>query len=112
MAKGKLETFKALVFQPGKAPELREAPNTVEGMQSLIGGGYVELVGRLTPELSVYADEDGRRKQLAPCMVLPNAVVLVGPVFVARTSRGEFADVTDGDVEWIQTILRRVGRAR
>ena len=83
--------MKVLIKQPGKPYEFGEVENTLEAMQSIVGG-YIQTVN-LRCGLVLVCDEEGRWKNKTW-----NAVVkahrgvqqIVGPFFVCKWTGPEF----------------------
>lgn len=81
-------------------PVVRAIPNTLEAMQTLVGG-FIQQV-HVQNGLSLICDEDGKSKKL-PVVNHAGAAfvthdVIRGPFFVCRTAGDDFSSVTDADV--------------
>lgn len=72
-----------VVIEPGREPETREIPNTLEGMQRVVGG-YIEPVGRVA-RANVWVDEEGLLKGKRPNRIIDGAPI-VGPILIALES--------------------------
>jgi Domain of unknown function (DUF3846) len=85
--------IQVVVKEPGENPVRKLIDGTVESIQKEVGG-YFE-VHRLAPGLTVYANEDGKRKYLAPNINdTCHPAILVGTLLVMRGDNGlEDADV-------------------
>jgi len=91
--------LKVIVYEPGVARgELREIDDTLEALQSVVGG-YIEHVGILGG-LAVVVNEEGRLMGLPP-----NRRGFVGPFFVARVAGEEYVSITDADERVARTIF-------
>ncbi len=93
-------------------PLVVEVDPTLENLQALVGGGYIEVVpvGRAgeSAGLELVCNEEGKMKGL-PCNVtlFGGQGVVAGDAFLMRHDRrGEPASVTDADV------ARFVGKGR
>lgn len=89
--------------------------DSLEAMQAAVGG-YVEAV-QLTPELTLWIDEEGRLKDLPHNVSLGTMsgyiVDVVGPAFVARsTDDGENASVEPGDLAVVALAVQLAAAAR
>ncbi len=85
-----MDTF-VIVKRPGQRSELVPAPERVnlEFLRPLIGG-YIEVfpvrgqISDILTGLTIFMDEEGQLKKLAPNLTFPFAAV-VGPVVVVQT---------------------------
>ena len=96
--------------QPGRDPKLLVIDNTLEAFQTLVGR-YIETVARLSPDLFVIGNEEGRiRGMESNVLILRNGWTvtdIVGPVFISKLGGdGAFEDMT---VEEGQRALKWLG---
>ena len=85
--------IKALVKDPGKAPEIMEVENTLEGLQELIGG-FIEVVTKPNTPMVMLVDEEGKMKGL-PMNFMDYQIddFIVGRAVFLGVDREEFTDV-------------------
>lgn len=94
---------------------LRDGPElTLEQLQALVGGGYIEVVYRTAAGIRegavhVIDNEDGIAKNLAPSVVFPLVRslhgVLRGPIVImAVDGDGEQRDMTDAELAQITLV--------
>lgn len=85
---------------PGRSPEPRDIPNTLEELQAAVGG-YIEPVSFAT-DACVICNEEGRLMGLPyNCKFL--GVDFVGPILIVGVNGEEFTDL---DPEMMGLILR------
>jgi len=102
--------------QPQKEWKVREGVPTLERMQKIVGG-YIEHI--FIPELEnpkatsyhhrqqidIFANEEGRLKNLPPNIVTQDGTILVGTILASRTnSDGETVSLIEGDLELLQKM--------
>jgi len=90
--KKKKETINAVIKLPGKNPQLRTIPNTLEALQGLVGG-YIETLP-VASDLVAIVNEEGRLQDLAYNMDIAGQSV-VGPIVFVGVDGEEFDDVPD-----------------
>ena len=90
--KKKKETINAVIKLPGKNPQLRTIPNTLEALQGLVGG-YIETLP-VASDLVVIVNEEGRLQGLPYNMVFAGQS-LVGPIVFVGVDGEEFDDVPE-----------------
>lgn len=85
--------MKVIYKAPGCAPEPRDISNTLEELQSAVGG-YIETFSFATDAV-VICNEEGRLMGLPHnCEFL--GVGFVGPILIVGRDGEEFADLTPG----------------
>lgn len=88
----KKETITGLYKLPGKKPEARVIPNTLEALQELVGG-YIEAVSVPVGGGCVFiCNEEGKLRGMAPNFYY-RGDILVGPVFICCISGEDFSDL-------------------
>lgn len=97
------ETINAVIKLPGKAPQLRTIPNTLEALQGLVGG-YIETLP-VAYDLVAVVNEEGRLQDLAYNMDIAGQSV-VGTIVFVGVDGEEFTDVP----ELLQKQIRSLGR--
>jgi hypothetical protein len=86
---------------PGQAPVVRLIDGSVESIQKEVGG-YFEVHRFWTRALTLYCNEDGKNKYMAPNVRdLCHPEVLVGTVLVMRGDNG----LTDDDLPRVIDVL-------
>jgi hypothetical protein len=101
--------MRVIVCEVGRAPELREIPNTLKALQETVGG-YIEtlhphrvgLTGLIHNTVMIF-NEEGRLQGLPP-----NRLGIVGTLIFAGVRDSEFCSLTDGQVN---TILGQLEEA-
>lgn len=105
------DSIAVLVYRVGQFPKVESIPNTLEGMQKIVGG-YIECVGFDTPygaQLFVTCDEEGRLKGKAPCVYL-QGVDFCGDVFCTKVDEeGNNVSLDDNDIEWLKDEVELLG---
>lgn len=87
----KQNTVRVVVANPGDEPVVREIENTLEALQSAVGG-YIEALS--FNELTVYVAEEGRMRGM-PFNRFFAGIPLVGPIVVcASDDEGETISLT------------------
>ena len=84
--------------QPGAKAKLQVIDNTLESFQTLVNG-YIETACRLSPDLFVICNEEGKLRKMEPNLYfLRNGWVIdeiVGPVIISKLGdEGDFVDMT------------------
>jgi hypothetical protein len=92
----KEDNVRIVYFKVGKDPEIGNMENTVDGMQKVIGGGYVQVVNIGAEGMVILCDEEGLIKDL------PYNRGLRGDWIIVGTDEDEFVSLTDQQVEWIK----------
>lgn len=99
-----MTNLRVIILHPKQAPEVKEVPNALESLQSIVGG-YIESV-RLKADgfkYVVLVNEEGKLKGLQPNLVWMGDV-LVGPaVFTKSDDEGAFVSLDDDDVVRVKT---------
>lgn len=114
-----VNTIRILVLEPGKAPEVRFIPNTLECEQEVVGGP-IEVVSydsrcRSTfnnaedaNSIVVICNEEGKLQQLPMNRVLlyGNTIydVYQGTIFICGVAHGEFVSLTDEQVKVLEHV--------
>lgn len=88
----KKETITGLYKLPGKKPEARVIPNTLEALQELVGG-YIEAITAPIGEGCVFImNEEGKLRGMEPNFHY-RGDVFVGPVFICGRSGEDFSNL-------------------
>lgn len=80
--------MQVLVKAPGKEPETREIPSTLEGMQGVVGGHieFLSFNGLAEHGITVYANEDGKYDdRCKPNVLLETWTGVYGPDVLCGT---------------------------
>ena len=93
---------KVVYFKVDKEPEVGNMTNTVEGMKSAIGGGYVQILNIGIDNIVILCDEEGLMKELHYNRCLLGDWPIVG------TGGEEFISLTDQQVEWIKQNINDI----
>lgn len=95
--------MKAIIKYPGEDPRQWNVPNTLEGLQAIVGG-YIEVV-RLFEDMAVICDEEGRLKGLPyNCEVC--GVDFVGTILFVGTNEDEFKDIPVDGLDEFKFLFR------
>lgn len=90
------EMLRMIYKEPGREPEVRDIPNTLDALQLAVGG-FVEKVHIQTVDYKrgtiILCNEEGYLKGLEP-----NVFGICGPVVVCRTKGEDFASVNEGEI--------------
>ena len=95
--------IRVLVKEPGKEAELREIPNTLEALQSAVGG-YIETV-TFAEDCTLVVNEEGKLQGLLPNFLFCGDLIVGTALFVGVDGE-EFCSLTDKQVETVRTLLR------
>ena len=79
--------------------------NTVEGIQSVIGGYFQMVTHRELGEIVIICDEDGRSKDLKENIWYDSYYIVGNVVFSRSDELGELIDLTDEDFQTIKNFL-------
>jgi hypothetical protein len=94
--------IQVVVKAPGEDPVKVLITGELEDMWKIVGG-YFEI-HRLAPGFTVYANEEGKQKYLAPNINdTCHPEILVGTVFVMRGDNG----LTDEDIPLVTRLLNQ-----
>lgn len=102
------EMINAWLKEPGKDPEKRFIPNSLEFLQFCVGG-YIETV-TLAEDLVIICDEEGRLKD-KPYNCTICGVDFVGNIILAGVA-GEEMDDCSMDEETLRTKYPQLWRSR
>jgi hypothetical protein len=69
-----MTTIRILRLRPGRAPEVAEIKNTLEGFRQAVGG-HIEAM-RVRHEIDLILNEDGLAEKLAPLGTFNGVAVL------------------------------------
>ena len=91
--------MQVLVYLPGVDPEVREIPNTLKALQSIVGG-YIETVNTGVPGIILIVNEEGgildmplnRQLQVYPRIYQK----LFGPIVACRVDHDRFESLEIG----------------
>lgn len=92
-----------IVKDPGEPPRMETIDNTLESLQTLVGG-WLEAIPVADPHTAVYVNEEGRLNGLAS-----NVDGLVGPILVTGLDpeSGDTVDLTVRQAEHYTAMLNR-----
>lgn len=88
--------MRVIVKEVGKSPKVEEVKNELATFQSLVGG-YIEVV-RVTPEILMICNEEGKLQGLPPNFSTGRDVIAGTVVFVAFDGSEDFAGLSDYQV--------------
>lgn len=89
-------TIRILLFPVGGPPETRDIDGSLESMQAVVGGGYIQFVP-VAQGLDLVCDEEGKLNGALPNRVVPELNdVIFGPFFVsASDDEGEARSLSE-----------------
>lgn len=87
------EELRVLYVQPGKYPEERRIPNTLQECQKLVGG-WIEQAP-LDDNCCAVCNEEGKVLHLPPNRLYVEGDVFAGAFFVCGLEDGKFVSLTD-----------------
>lgn len=98
--------IRVIVKEVGKHPTVKEIKNELEVFKSLVGG-YIEVV-RVTPEILMICNEEGKMQGLPPNFSTGHDVIVGTAVFVAFDGSEDFAGLSDYQVLEIMELFMGV----
>lgn len=96
--------MKVIRKSPGETPKLIDIPNTLEALQTEVGG-YIETY-TFTENACIVCNEEGRLLNL-PCCTTTLGVEFAGPILVVGVDGEQFCDVPM-PVVTAQLLLREI----
>lgn len=99
--------MQAIIKEVGKGARVEEIENDLATLQRLVGG-YIEAISA-GQGICLVCNEEGKLNGLPPNFPIGNEVIVGTAVFVAYGNDGEFADLTDKQIEVVMNFLERVG---
>lgn len=98
--------MKAIIKEVGKVAKVEDIKNDLETLQGLVGG-YIEAVN-MGQGVCFVVNEEGKLNNMPANFPIGNDVIVGTAVFVAYGNDGEFADLTDKQIEAVMNFLERV----
>lgn len=98
--------IRAIVKEVGKKPTVTEIKNELEVFKSLVGG-YIEVV-RVTPDILMICNEEGKMRGLPPNFSTGHDVIVGTAVFVAFDGKEDFAGLSDYQVLEVMELFMGV----
>lgn len=95
--------MKAIYKEPGKEAEVRNIDNTLEALQSLVGG-YIEHYTFITG-VGMIMNEEGKLMNMEPNFRYGYDMV-VGPAIFVGEGGEDFTDITDDKALRVMEFLR------
>lgn len=95
--------MRAIVKEVGKSPRVEEIENDLATMQGLVGG-YIEAVSA-GEKICLVCNEEGKLNGLPPNFPIGRDVIVGTAVFVAYGRDGEFADLTDEQIDIVMNFF-------
>lgn len=97
------DLINVVVKLPGRRPEPRQIPNTLEELQGFVGG-YIETV-TLASDCVIICNEEGRINGMKyNCTIC--GVQLFGPILLCGVDGEEFSDLPYG-LDVLKTVLSK-----
>lgn len=98
--------MKAIIKEVGKVAKVEDIKNDLETLQGFVGG-YIEAVN-MGQGVCLVVNEEGKLNNMPVNFPIGNDVIVGTAVFVAYGNDGEFADLTDKQIEVVMNFLERV----
>ena len=99
--------IKIVYLEPGEKPEIKMIDNSLESMQSIVGGliQYVPMPNK--NDIDIWCNEEGKLMKLKPNLLLIQKTsfgiykdVIVGPVFFASSNEnGKIVSLNDEQIK-------------
>ncbi|MDQ0363221.1 DUF3846 domain-containing protein [Breznakia pachnodae] len=99
-----MEKLRVVVYEPGKAPEIREIENTLECLREIVKG-HIENV-RIAHDLNLICNEEGKLINLQPNIFM-NGDIIAGPCIIAADDRvnEDYGSLTDRQINRVITAI-------
>lgn len=99
-----MEKIRVIVYEPGKAPEIKEIENTLECLRKIVKG-YIENV-RIAHDLNLICNEEGKLINLQPNFFM-NGDIIAGPCIIAADDRAneDYGSLTDRQINRVVTAI-------
>lgn len=94
--------MRIVVKKAGQFPEMREIPNELSELQSIVGG-YIECI-HISGNILCVCNEEGKLKGLAPNFIFGNDMI-VGDVFFCSANGEDFDNLSAADTDWLMNVL-------
>lgn len=120
--KNEVNTIRILVLEPGKAPEVRSIPNTLECAQDVVGG-FIQTVSydsryrsafkntEDAKSIVIVCNEEGKlqRLPLNRAMLYGNTIhdVYQGTIFICGVAHDDFVSLTDEQVKVLEHVYHK-----
>lgn len=99
--------MRVILKEPGKDPAMITIDGSLGSLQKLVGG-HIEHV-RLTDNVGILVDEEGKLKNREPNFFLPTIKdMLVGPVVFIGEAGAEFTDIQDREAYLVMKIFGQI----
>lgn len=93
------EMIRVVVTVPGKKPEVSRIPESLAGMQKIVGG-YIELFKTTESGIDLFCNEEGKLIDLEPNRYFPElGDIICGPIVaIGHDGEGASVSLTDEQV--------------
>ena len=98
--------MRAIIKEVGKEPRVEVIENELPTLQKLVGG-HIEVV-RVTPDVLMICNEEGKLKGLPPNFSTGQDVIVGTVVFVAFDGTEDFAGLSDYQVLEVMDLFEGV----
>lgn len=95
--------MRAIIKEVGKNPKVEEVKNDLATFQGLVGG-YIEAVNA-GQGICLVCNEEGKIEGLQPNFPIGNDVIVGTAVFVAYGNDGDFAGLTDTQIDIVMKFF-------
>lgn len=96
-------SLRVMVVEPGKEPYEKYLRGNLESMQEVVGGHIETTRDSRLPNLVLVVNEEGKLKGL-PINRGTHCDIICGTFFVCRNGRDDFRNLTDKDIEKINSV--------
>lgn len=96
--------MRAIVKEVGKPPKVEDIANELETIQGIVGG-YIEAVSA-GQGICLICNEEGKLNGLPPNFPIGHDVIVGNAVFVGYGRSGDFADLTDEQIDIVMTFFK------
>jgi len=109
-----MKTIRAAIYRVGEEVEIRDVPDTLQSYQQIVDG-RIDVATLVEDELVLVCNEEGIDLQLTPNRTYRfhngETGLAFGDFFVCRTQEGEFAGLTDADIQRLPSLIDERGES-
>lgn len=96
--------MRVIIKEVGKLPKVKEINNDLETMKSIVGG-YIEAVSA-GQGICLVCNEEGKLNGLPPNFPIGHDIIVGNAVFVGYGRNGDFADLTDEQIDIVNKFFK------
>ena len=109
-----MKTIRAAIYRVGEEVEIRDVPDTLKDYQQIVDG-RIDVATLVEDELVLVCNEEGIDLRLPPNRTYRfhngEMGLAFGDFFVCRTKEGEFAGLTDADIQRLPSLIDERGES-